>query len=84
MKFWITALLSNSRSKHFIGKISLSEYLSYLFGDSREKRLGISCELSAKQTIHMKSQALFSLIFYATFLLHGALNVKHCRCVFQH
>ena len=40
---------------------------------------GISCELSARQAIHMKCQALFSLekkcILCAAFLL-GALNVK--------
>ena len=41
---------------HFLGGNSVN-----IVSPSEKIRLEISCELSARQTIHMKSQALFSL-----------------------
>ena len=50
-------------------------------------RFGSSHHLSARQTIHMKCQTLFPLgkkMYFVCYILHDALKVKHCRCVFQH
>ena len=42
-------------------KIAADDILIFHFYLSKKIRLGFSCESSAKQRIHMKSQVLFSL-----------------------
>ena len=48
------------------GVYSLAFFFSF-FVFSETIKLGISCELSAKQTIHMKCQALFYLRSFSPF-----------------
>ena len=57
----------------------------------RKKRLDVSSESSARQRIHMKNQALFSLKDKSKKLkcrllqfLFGALRVKCCFCKKNH
>ena len=42
----------------------------------RKNKTGISCELSAKQTIHMKCQALFSLELYELLIADLYFSIK--------
>ena len=44
-----------------LSKIVADDILIICYYFSEKIRLGISCELSARQMIHMKSQVLFSL-----------------------
>ena len=60
-------------------KIAADDTLIFYFYLSKELRLGVSCESSARQRIHMKYQVLFSLknsekIFTAEVI--GALRVN--------
>ena len=49
----------------------------FLLLNFREKRLGISCEASARHTIHMKRQILFSLIIIIIIIIIKTITLKY-------
>ena len=58
-KWWQNLLHTVEPTYEYQKALKLSIFFFINF--QRKVRLGISCELSARQTIHMQCQALFSL-----------------------